>query len=269
MLNVVFALTFALLFNRGPESVFFGLVSVGAGAAAAAGVYASPLKVSVITIQRVLLVVTVLSCVMTPIAPDGLQLALSCLVCAAWGVFVTANYSYIVKKSAAARVAPTFRQAPARLAVPAAGMACGWALAALITLAWGAHADVFADLRTGMAVVLVVVFMAFFPSEEHHLPDGTAAAPAARVVPVALSADELTTRRCDAVARLYQLSPRESDILRFLARGRNASWIQEELTISPHTVKSHIYNIYRKLDIHSQQKLMDFVESFPLDEADL
>ena len=58
---------------------------------------------------------------------------------------------------------------------------------------------------------------------------------------------------------------READILAYLAKGRNAAWIQEELTISPHTVKSHIYNIYRKLDIHSQQKLMSFVEEFPLD----
>ena len=43
----------------------------------------------------------------------------------------------------------------------------------------------------------------------------------------------------------------------------NAAYIQNKLTISPHTVKSHIYSIYRKLDIHSQQKLMDFVEDYP------
>lgn len=30
-------------------------------------------------------------------------------------------------------------------------------------------------------------------------------------------------------------------------------------------MKSHIYSIYRKLDIHSQQKLMDFVEDYPID----
>ena len=69
------------------------------------------------------------------------------------------------------------------------------------------------------------------------------------------------------MAELYQLSPRETDILKFLAKGRNAAYIQGKLTISPHTVKSHIYSIYRKLDIHSQQKLMDFVEEFPVDDA--
>ena len=68
------------------------------------------------------------------------------------------------------------------------------------------------------------------------------------------------------MAELYQLSPRETDILKFLAKGRNAAYIQSKLTISPHTVKSHIYSIYRKLDIHSQQKLMDFVEEFPVEE---
>jgi len=67
------------------------------------------------------------------------------------------------------------------------------------------------------------------------------------------------------VAKLYQLSPRETEIIALLAKGRNAAYIQEALVISPHTVKSHIYNIYRKLDIHSQQKLMDFVEDFPLE----
>ena len=85
------------------------------------------------------------------------------------------------------------------------------------------------------------------------------------MVTVDTSESELFEARCAAVAKLYQLSPRETEILGFLAKGRNAAYIQEELFISPHTVKSHIYNIYRKLDIHSQQKLMDFVEQFPLD----
>ncbi|MCI8467952.1 MAG: helix-turn-helix transcriptional regulator [Eggerthellaceae bacterium] len=269
-LNIVFALTFALLFNNGASALFAGVMAAGGGALVAAGLYAAGIRLSVITMERVLLAVTVIACVATPLAPDGLQLVLSCLVTAAWGLFVPVNYSYIVMKSTAVRQAPTFRQAPARLAVPAAGLAVGWAAAALITLCFGAHSEVFVNLRTGMIVVLVIVFMAFFPSEEHHRPDGMAAKPGApQVVSVSLGAEELFERRCDAVARLYQLSPRESDILRYLAKGRNASWIQEELTISPHTVKSHIYNIYRKLDIHSQQKVMDFVQSFPLQEEDL
>ena len=68
------------------------------------------------------------------------------------------------------------------------------------------------------------------------------------------------------IALGFALMPRETDILKFLAKGRNAAYIQSKLTISPHTVKSHIYSIYRKLDIHSQQKLMDFVEEFPVEE---
>jgi DNA-binding CsgD family transcriptional regulator len=71
--------------------------------------------------------------------------------------------------------------------------------------------------------------------------------------------------KVEHIAGLYSLSPRESDVLRYLAKGRNANYIQKELVISPHTAKSHIYNIYRKLDIHSQQKLMDFVEEYPIE----
>ena len=36
--------------------------------------------------------------------------------------------------------------------------------------------------------------------------------------------------------------------------------IARELDISVYTVKSHMYNIYRKLDIETQQDLIDRVE---------
>lgn len=45
-----------------------------------------------------------------------------------------------------------------------------------------------------------------------------------------------------------------------LAKGRNASYIEESLFISYHTTKAHIYRIYQKLGIHSQQELIDAVE---------
>ncbi|MDR2108799.1 MAG: LuxR C-terminal-related transcriptional regulator, partial [Coriobacteriales bacterium] len=60
----------------------------------------------------------------------------------------------------------------------------------------------------------------------------------------------------------YSLSNRQAEVLAYLARGRNAEYIQEKLVVSNHTAKSHIYTIYRKLGVHSQQELIDMIESF-------
>ena len=43
-------------------------------------------------------------------------------------------------------------------------------------------------------------------------------------------------------------------------RGRNAEFISKELVISIHTAKTHTARIYRKLDINSQQQLLDITE---------
>jgi len=45
-----------------------------------------------------------------------------------------------------------------------------------------------------------------------------------------------------------------------LAKGRNAAYIEKTLFISNHTAKAHILNIYKKMDIHSLQELIDEVE---------
>lgn len=70
-------------------------------------------------------------------------------------------------------------------------------------------------------------------------------------------------RKCDAFARAFDLSPREKDVLRLLARGRNAVFIGKELYISESTVRTHISHIYQKADVHSQQELINLVESQP------
>lgn len=67
--------------------------------------------------------------------------------------------------------------------------------------------------------------------------------------------------QCEAVADRYLLSRRETEVMYLLAKGHNAAYIQDSLYISRSTAKTHINHVYRKLDIHSQQELINMVES--------
>ena len=63
-----------------------------------------------------------------------------------------------------------------------------------------------------------------------------------------------------AVAHEYGLTPRETEIVSLLARGRDQAFIAEYPHISVDTVKTHRRSIYRKLDIHSHQELLTLLE---------
>ncbi len=65
---------------------------------------------------------------------------------------------------------------------------------------------------------------------------------------------------CARLARECHLTSRETDVLRLLARGRNAAYIQQELALTHSTVKSYVADVYRKLNAHSHQELIDLVE---------
>lgn len=69
------------------------------------------------------------------------------------------------------------------------------------------------------------------------------------------------TRGCQALAARCGLSERELEVAGLLARGKSGPEIQEELSISRNTAKTHVRHIYRKLDVHSQQELIDLVSS--------
>ena len=48
------------------------------------------------------------------------------------------------------------------------------------------------------------------------------------------------------------LSERETELLRLIAKGFSFDAVAEVLSISPHTVVTHVKNIYRKLAVHSR-----------------
>lgn len=91
--------------------------------------------------------------------------------------------------------------------------------------------------------------------------------PAARVVEAASEPAEGSTQaessiedRCAKLGMSFGLTDRETEIFAMLARGRNGQYVMDHYVISRNTVKSHVKHIYAKLDVHSQQELIDLVE---------
>lgn len=82
----------------------------------------------------------------------------------------------------------------------------------------------------------------------------------------AANADAFSVR-CEEIVLEYKLTPREAEVFHLLAKGRNAEYIARNLVVSTATVKSHIYHIYRKLDVRSQQHLMDIVDDETVEQA--
>lgn len=80
-------------------------------------------------------------------------------------------------------------------------------------------------------------------------------------------AEENPLSPTEAIARDFNLSRREHEILCYLAHGRNAAFIQRELLISIYTVKTHIANIYGKIGAHSMQDVIDLVEQYSASPA--
>lgn len=108
-----------------------------------------------------------------------------------------------------------------------------------------------------LIALMVVAFTCFSTDEDYRTAWGTSRVKKGFVDPTSYyySLVEL----CSSIAMQYALSKRESDVLLLLAQKKTASEIAAELVVSTATVKTHVHNIYRKLDIHSRQELFEFV----------
>ena len=71
--------------------------------------------------------------------------------------------------------------------------------------------------------------------------------------------DTLLARRVASLAQTHELTEREAEILSYLARGFNSTYIASCLLISSNTVRTHIRNIYRKLDVGTRGDLLALI----------
>lgn len=104
-------------------------------------------------------------------------------------------------------------------------------------------------------IVIVVIYVLAIASM-HYSWDKREAEPGPAP---ATNVTDALEKRCAEVAAAYKLSPRESEILVYLAQGRTRTYIQEELVLSENTVKSHIAHIYTKLGVRDRQDMIDIV----------
>lgn len=143
---------------------------------------------------------------------------------------------------------------------------CLGALAGHAANALGAqHPEIMALSLSGMLVAFVALCFAWIsrykftdiifdirPLQKHPSPES---GPEARTTQKCS-----IEQRCAKVAAESGLTNRESEILVMPAKGRNGKFIEDFYTVSYNTVKTHVKHIYTKLDVHSQQELIDLVE---------
>lgn len=144
------------------------------------------------------------------------------------------------------------------------GVGLGYLLTS-ISMSSGAFDSGQLSLISLFLVIILSLLVSFINFDKDHLEDEREAQNATPAAIESASERMSWKEKCAAVAERYDLSARESEVFNLLARGRGTTYIQEKLYISPHTVKSHVYKIYRKLGIKSREELITLVEEEPLD----
>ena len=138
----------------------------------------------------------------------------------------------------------------------AAGMFLGWALAAVVIALGAAFPSWHLSQVLPMAMILILVFVvmtfSYDSMRSSESRDDISAAP--------VDAPTAWKTACDDICEKFALSPRECEVFALCAKGRDTAYICNELCVSNHTVRSHIYHIYGKMGIHSQQDLITVVE---------
>lgn len=205
------------------------------------------------TIQRISFPLLVAGLLVIPFADAGVRmlcafvllLVFACYDISMWGLLAILGNEHKVQR--------IYHYSRGRSTITL-GLSIGWGLGYFLTYSPVGDATTMLIVSLGLALALVVMD-AIVPYGSDHL--------AVLEVPERYvhSTPGSWRERCAKVAEEHALSPREFDVFVLLAKGRNVAHIERSLGISGHTVKTHVYRIYKKLGVNAQQELIDLVEN--------
>lgn len=154
-----------------------------------------------------------------------------------------------------------FRVAPFLLGASSLGLTAGVAVGNAL----------FASIANGyvvlMVITLAIMYVMFMALTVALVTRGwrdesvAAAVPASNPVEKPASETDSHTPASE-IASLYGLSEREVEVMGYLSKGRGVSFTAEQLRLSQNTVKAYAKSLYKKLDVHSREELIDLVDEF-------
>lgn len=153
-----------------------------------------------------------------------------------------------------------YRAAPFLLGASGLGLTAGVAVGNAL----------FASIANGyvvlMVVTLAIMYIMFMALTVALVTRGWRSEPTA-TAPVSSPVAEPAPRAnphapVSEIASLYGLSEREVEVMGYLSKGRGVSFTAEQLGLSQNTVKAYAKSLYKKLDVHSREELIDLVDEF-------
>ncbi len=213
------------------------------------------------SLYSVLFVITATGCVMLPLAGDQFQPILYCIVNSA---FTLASICMLMTCWDVSR---TLKMSPFAVF----GFVCGGVYFSVVVGRWAGYAangvaggyGVVEMLIVSSLVVYVIalasISSALLRIRRGMLPQSQEKTPPGIAHIVSLSENEI--RSSEIFARQFGLTPREVDVLVLLLEGRNATSIAKVLQLSPNTVRTHLKNVYSKMDVHNRHDLLALVGS--------
>ena len=125
-----------------------------------------------------------------------------------------------------------------------------------LCLAWHRAQGAYGILGFATLAVLTSIPLLIFRESTDRAVNGPEESGAERDGNVAGSS-RVSAASCKKVKGYERLTPRETEVLSYLIQGRSLPYIEQQLGISHSTANSHTCNIYKKLEVHTRQELLD------------
>lgn len=135
------------------------------------------------------------------------------------------------------------------------GLACGIIMGLLTTVLNSIYSEQLVTVSALLLSTFLVAAIAITPSPyiETHPPVSES--------PSSPTDSERLACAIAAIVEEFGLTKREAEVFALMVKRESTRSIQEKLVISPHTVESHVHNIYRKIDLGSRDEVVALLET--------